>query len=113
METFTSQFNIRLSQEMDSMKSMMHSHINGAISTAVARRVIPEIQKLVSSMTSSGSRDTEASSSPNSQETIEGNNGVKSKTTKKDSRSACDLRAARDNSPYTCQHTDSYCSIAY
>ena len=51
-------------------------------------------------MKSSGNRDTEASSSPNNQEIIEGNNGFKSKITKKDSRSACDQRATRDSSPY-------------
>ena len=30
-ETFTSEFNLRLSQEMDSMMSMMHNQINRAI----------------------------------------------------------------------------------
>ena len=100
MVTFTSEFTIRLSKEMDSMMSMMHSKINRAISTAIAERVIPEIQNRVSSMLSSGNRHTEGSSSPNSQEIIEGNNGSKSKSTKKDSWSACDLRAARDYNPY-------------
>ena len=76
METFTSEFNMRLSQEMDSMMSMMHSQINRAISTAIAERVIPEIQKIVSSRSSSGNRDTDASSSPNSEKIIEGNNGL-------------------------------------
>ena len=76
METFTSEFNIRLSQEMDSMMSMMHSQINRAISTAIAGRVIPVTQNIVSSMSSSGNWDTEASLSPNSQEIIEGNNGL-------------------------------------
>ena len=100
METFTSEFIMRLSQEMDSMMSMMPSQISRAISTAVARRVISEIQNIVSSMSSSGNRDTEASLSPDSQENTGGNNGFKSKITKKDSRSACDLRNNRDRSPY-------------
>ena len=100
MATFTSEFNMRLAQEMDSMMSMMHNQINRAISTAIAERVIPEIQNIVSSRSSSGNRDTEASSSPNSQEIIEGNNRFKSKITKKDSRSTCDLRLTRDSSPY-------------
>ena len=100
METFTSEINMRLSQEMDSMMSMMHSQIIRAISTAIAERVIPEIHKIVSSRSSPGNRDTEASSSPNSEKIIKGNNGFKSKTTKKDSRSACDLRTSRDSSPY-------------
>ena len=100
METFTGEFNMKRSQEMDSMMSIMHSQINRAISTAIAERVIPEIRSIISSMLSSGNRDTEVSSSPNSQEITEGNNGFKSKITKKDSRSACDLRATGDNSPY-------------
>ena len=102
METFTSEFNMRHSQEMDSMMSMMHSQINRAISTAIAKRVIPEIQKIASSMSSSRNRDTEASLSPDSQENTERNNGFKTKTTK-NSRSACDLRNNRDRSPYNYQ----------
>ena len=60
-EIFSNEFSFRLSHEMDSMMSMMHSQINRAISTAIAGRVIPEIQNIVSSMSSSGIRDTEAS----------------------------------------------------
>ena len=100
METFISEFNMRLSQEMDSMMSMMHRQINRAISTAIAEMKIPEIQNYVSSMSSSGNRDTEASLSPDSQENTGRNNGFKSKITKKDSRSACDLRNNKDHSPY-------------
>ena len=74
---------MRLSQEMGSMMSMMHSQINRAISTAIAERVIPEIQNIVSSMSSPGNWDTEASSSPNSQEFFERINRFKSKITKK------------------------------
>ena len=101
METFTREFNMRLSQQMDSMMCMMHKQINRAISAAIAERVIPEIQNLVSSIPSSGYPNTDVSSSPNSQENTEGNNGFKSKITKKDSRSACDLRNNRDRSPHT------------
>ena len=54
METFTYEFNMRLSQEMVSMMSMMHNQTNRAISTAIAERVIPEIQNMVSSMSSWG-----------------------------------------------------------
>ena len=35
-EAFSNEFNLRLSQEMDSMMSMMHSQINRAITTAIA-----------------------------------------------------------------------------
>ena len=47
---------------------MMHCQINRAITTAVAERVIPEIQNMANSLSSTGHRDTEASMSPNSQE---------------------------------------------
>ena len=69
---------------------MMHSQTNRAISTAISERVIQEIQNIVSLMSSSGNRDTEASTSPNDQVITEGTNGFKSKITKKDSWSACD-----------------------
>ena len=35
-EAFSNDFNLRLSQETESMMSMMHSQINRAISTAIA-----------------------------------------------------------------------------
>ena len=91
-ETFSNEFNLRLSQEMELMMSMVHNQINRAISTAISERVIPEIQNIVSSMSSSGNRDTEASMSPNSQENRENTSGLRTKITKKDSRPACDLR---------------------
>ena len=78
-EAFSNEFNLRLSQEMDSMMSMVHDQINKAISTAISERVIPEIQNIVSSMSSSGNRDTEASMSPGSQENRENTSGLKSK----------------------------------
>ena len=91
-ETFSNEFNLRLSQEMDSMMSMMHSQKNRAITAAIAERVIPEIQNIANSMFSTGHRDTEASLSPNSQENREGASGPKIKIAKKDSRSVGDLR---------------------
>ena len=81
--------------------SMMHSQINRAISNAITERVIPEIQNVVSSMSSSGNRDTEASASPNSQENRECSSGFKSKFAKGDSRSACDLRDTAGCSHYS------------
>ena len=42
IETFTNELNLRLSQEMDSMMSMMHSQVNRAICSAISDRVIPE-----------------------------------------------------------------------
>ena len=101
LEIFTNEFNMRLSQEMDSMMSIMHSQINRAINTAIAERVIPEIQNRVSSISSSGNRGTGGSSSPNSQENAEVTNGFRNKITNKDSRSTGDLRVPKDSSPYS------------
>ena len=81
-ETFSNEFNLRLSQEMDSMMTMVHNQINRAISTAISERVIPEIQNIVSSMSSSGNRDSEASLSPNSQENRENSSGLKTNSEK-------------------------------
>ena len=103
METFTSEINMRLSQELH--MSMMYGQINRAINTAIAERVIPEIQNMVSSMSSSGNRVTEASLSHLSQEDAERNSGFKTKIAKKDSKYACDLRVPRDSSPYTAKRT--------
>ena len=88
-ETFSYEFILMLSQEMD---SMMHGQINRAITTALAERVIPEIQNIANSISSTGHRDTEASMSPNSQENSENTSGPKIKIAKKDSRSVGDLR---------------------
>ena len=91
-EAFANEFNLRMSQEMDSMMSLMNSQINRAITTAIAERVIPEIQNIANSMSSTGHRDTEASISPNSLENRENASGPKIKIAKKDSRSVGDLR---------------------
>ena len=71
LETFTNEVNLRLYQEMDSMMSMVHAQINRAISSAISGKVIPEIRNIVSWMSSSGNRDAETSSSPDSQENRE------------------------------------------
>ena len=99
-ETFSNEFNLRLSQEMDSMMAMVHSQINRAISTAISEKVLPEIQNIVSSMSSSGNRDTEMSMSPSSQENREISSGLKTKLLKKDSRSVGDLRDTTGRGSY-------------
>ena len=81
METFTSEFNMRLTQEMDSMMAMMHSQINRAINTAMDSRSVGDL------------RSPRDSSPYNCQELQD----------VKDSRSVGDLRSPRDSSPYNCQ----------
>ena len=78
-EAFSNEYNLRLSQELDSMMSMMNSQISRAISTAIAKRVFPEIQNIASSMSSTGNIITETNMSPNSQENRENAYGPKTK----------------------------------
>ena len=75
-EALSNEFNLRLSQEMYSMMSRMHSQINRAITTAIAERVIPEIQNIANSMLSAGHRNTEDSMSPNSQKNRENRGSI-------------------------------------
>ena len=100
-ETFSNEFNLRLSQESDSMMSMIYNQINRAITTAIAERVVPEFQSIVNSMSSTGHRDTEACMSPNGQENRENTPGPKIKIAKKDSRSVGDLRDTTGCSSYS------------
>ena len=90
MEIFQKEMNMRFVQ-MYSLIYMMHSQINMAISSAISDRVLPEILNIVGSL-SSEQRDTESGTSTNNQETSEETNGLKTKITKKDTRSAFDLR---------------------
>ena len=108
-ETFTNEFNFRSSQKMDSIMSMVHNQISRAISTAISERVIPEIQNIVSSMSSSGNRDTEASLSTSSQENRENSSGLKTKILKKDSRSVGDLRDTTGRGSYKYKMNRQFC----
>ena len=87
---------------MDSIMSMMHSQINRAISSAVSDRVIPEIRNFLNSMIIPHQvlGTLRPSSSLNSQGNREGTAGMRTKISKKDSRSACDLRNRKDHGPY-------------
>ena len=89
------------------MMAMVHNQINRAISTAISEKVLPEIQNIVSSMSSSGNRDTEASMSPSSQENRENPSGLKTKLLKKDSRSVGDLRDTTGRGSYI-HHKNSF-----
>ena len=80
--------------------AMVHSQINRAVSTAITEKVLPEIQNIVSSMSSSGNRDTEASTSPSSQEDRNDSSGLRTKILKKDSRSVGDLRDTTGRGSY-------------
>ena len=83
------------------MMSNMHSQINRAITTAIAERVIPDIQNIANSMSSTGHRDNEASMSPNSQKNKENASRPKIKIAKKDTRSVGDFRDTTGCGSYT------------
>ena len=52
MAIFSKENKMRLLQKMDTLMSLMHSQIKRALSSAINDRIIPEIQKIVSSLTS-------------------------------------------------------------
>ena len=99
METFTSEFNMRFSQEMDSMMSMMHTQINRAITSAIAERVSPDIQNVVvlCPLQEIWTRSLVCSQTVRKLEKTQ--MGLNQKLQKKDCRSAVDLRDNRDRSP--------------
>ena len=69
---------------------------------AINDRVITEIQNIMGSI-SLEHQDTESGTSDNNQESSERTNGLKRNSTKKDSRSAFDLRDSGDLSSYNFQ----------
>ena len=91
MEMLSEELNLRLSQVTDLLMNILQVQITRTIISAINYRVIPELQNAMGTL-SSGQKDTESGSSPNNQEDREGSNGLQTKITKKDSRSACDLR---------------------
>ena len=99
MELLSEELNLRLSQVTDSLMNFLQVQITRAINSAINDKMVPEIQNIMGTL-SSGQKDTESGSSPNNQDNTEGTNGFISKITKKDSRSACNLRDTDDRSPY-------------
>ena len=97
MEMLSEELNLRLSQVTDSLMNILRVQITRTINSAINNRVIPELRNAMGTL-SSGQRDTESGSSPNNQEDRKGSKGLQ--TTKKDSRSACDLRDTEGQSPY-------------
>ena len=71
MELLSGELILMLSQVKDSLMDILQVQISRAISSVINGRVIPEIQNAIGTM-SSGQRDTESGSSPNTQEDKEG-----------------------------------------
>ena len=84
---------------MDTLLDIRQTQIRGAINSAINDRVIPEIQKIMGSL-SLDRNDTELVTSLD--EDGVGNVWINAmaKFTKNDSRTACDLRQDADFTPY-------------
>ena len=94
------EMNARMSHEMEAMMDLMQSQISSAISSAISERIIPEIQNMVENLPLS-QRGVEPCTSTNEEGIGNVWKNANTKFSKKDSRSACDLRDHMDNVPYT------------
>ena len=88
----------RMSREMETMMNFMQTQIGRAINSAISERIIPEIQSIMENppLAQQGIEPR-----PSLNEDGIGNVWKNTKLTKKDSRSACDLRDHTDTTPYT------------
>ena len=94
------EMNARMSREMETMMDIMLSQISSAISSAISERVIPEIQNMVENLPV-GQYGVEPCTSTNEDGIRNVWKNTNTKLTKKDSRSACNLRDHTDSVPYT------------
>ena len=93
------EMNARMSREMETMMDLMHSQISSAISSAISERIIPEIQNMVENLPL-GQYGVEPCTSTNEDGIGNVWKNANTKFTKKDSRSACNLRDHTDSVPY-------------
>ena len=100
INTLSGEMNARMSREMESMMDFMQTQISRAINSVISERIIPEIQSMMGNSVLA-QHGIEPNSSPN-EDGIRGT-WKNTKLTKKDSRSACDLRDHADTSPYSCE----------
>ena len=92
--------NARMSREMETIMNVMHTQISRAISSAISERIIPEIQNMVENLPLN-QRGVEPCTSINEDGVGNVWKNANTKLTKRDSRSACDLRDHTDNAPYS------------
>ena len=102
INTLSGEMNARMSREMEAMMDLMQSQITRAISSAISERVIPEIQNMVENLPL-GQHGVEPGTSLNEKGIRSAWENTNIRLTKKDSRSACDLRDHMDVSPYNRQ----------
>ena len=91
--------NARMSREMEAMMDLLQSQITRAISSAISDRIIPEIQNMVENLPL-GQHGVEPGTSTNEEGIRSAWENANTRLTKKDSRSACDLRDHTDVNPY-------------
>ena len=91
--------NARMSHEMEAMMDLIQSQITRAISSAISERIIPEIQNMVEHLPL-GQHGVEPGTTLNEEGVRSAWENTNTRLTKKDSRSACDLREHSDVSPY-------------
>ena len=103
MQILSNGMNVRLSQAIDSMVSNMHAQINRAINSAMNEKVNPEIQKISSNLPLKEEEAGTGTSTCHSDKPFVSNNII----TKKDSRSAYDIRYEVDLGPYI------YCKYSF
>ena len=90
----------RLVESINTLSGEMQSQISRAISSAISERIIPEIQNMVENLPL-GRHGVEPCTSADEDGIRNVWKNANTKLTKKDSRSACDLRDHMDVSPYT------------
>ena len=100
INTLSGEINARMSREMETMMDLMQTQITRAISSAMSERIIPEIQNMVENLPL-GQHGVEPGTSLNEDGVRSAWESTNTRLTKKDSRSACDLRVHSDVSPYT------------
>ena len=93
------EMNARMSREKETMMDLMYTQISRAISSAISERIIPEIQIMVEKWPLS-QHGFEPCTSTNEDGIRNVWKNANTKLTKKDSRSACDLRDHTDTVPY-------------
>ena len=99
INTLSGEMNARMSREMETMMDFMQNQISRAINCAISERIIPEIQNMVGNLPLN---QHGVGPSTSFDENRTGNmwKNTNEKITKKDSRSACDLRDHTDFFPY-------------
>ena len=102
INVLSGEMNARMSREMETMMELMHTQISRAINSAISERIIPELQNMVGTLPLSR-YGVEPCTSTNENGIRNVWQNANTELTKKDSRSACDLRDHTDNTPYNVQ----------